>query len=119
MDALKEELDEDVEEAEDATVTSEAIDNSEDPIEEPASEAIPKGPSSARSPSLPILPKETKKVERKLSLDPSAFRPTTTAAQQQEKKRHSDFIRQVFRIHSNLLKLRLRDVFIVKFLHFI
>ena len=94
MDALKEELDEDVEEAEDATVTSEAIDNSEDPIVAPASEAIPKGPSSARSPSLPILPKETKKVERKLSLDPSAFRPTTTA-QQQEKKRHSDFIRQV------------------------
>ena len=99
MDALREELDEDVEEAEDATVTSEAIDNSEDPIVAPASEATPKGPSSARSPSLPILPKEAKQVERKLSLDPSAFRPTTAAAQQQEKKRHSDFIRQVFRVH--------------------
>ena len=84
MDSLKEELEDEVE-VEEATVTSEAaIDASEDP--DMASEVTQK-----RSPSLPLT-KRKNTFERKLSLDASAFRPNI---QQQEKKRHSDFIREV------------------------
>ena len=97
MDSLKEEREEEEAEegeVEEATAASEAaIDASEDPVAVASTSKTLSDSKPFRSPSLPLPPNEMRRKinlsERKLSLDASAFRPTT----QQEKKRHSDFIR--------------------------